>query len=109
VTTAPPPGAPVPPTAAPPPPPAQQGGGTSGFAIASLVLGIVSFFCLGFIFPVPILAIVFGHVALGRIATSTDGLRGRGLAIAGAVLGWIFLVPLLILSCVWLGYGVSNL
>ncbi len=102
-------------TAMPPPPAPPVGatyappsGGTSGLAVASLVLGIVSFFCLGFLFVVPILAIVFGHVALGRIADSGGTLRGRGLAIAGLVLGWIFIVPIVLATFAWLGYGISN-
>jgi hypothetical protein len=55
---------------APPPPEA----GTEGFAIASLVLGIIPV-CAG------VLGIVFGFVALSRIKKS--GQRGRGLAVAG--------------------------
>jgi hypothetical protein len=105
VTTPPPP--PVPPQAYPAPPYLAQR--TNGLAVASLVLGIVSFFCLGFLFPVPLLAIVFGHLALDRIARSGGAEKGRGLAIAGLVLGWVFIVPVLIAALVWLGYGISNL
>lgn len=101
MTTLPPP--PVP--AAPVPVTAAR---TSGMAVASLVLGIVSFFCFGFLVVVPILAIVFGHLALDRIAQSGGGVKGRGLAIAGAVLGWIFIVPAVIAAFAWLGYGISN-
>ncbi len=57
---------------------------TSGYAIASLVLGIagVTFFPL-----VPsILAVVFGGKARAEIRS---GARGDGLATAGIVLGWI--------------------
>ena len=35
-------------------------------------------------------------------------LGGRGLAIAGLVLGWIGLAMFVLLSLVWLGYGISN-
>jgi hypothetical protein len=110
VTTPPPPPPPVgapPPIAVPyQPSPARR---TNGFAVASLVLGIVSFFCVGFLFPVPLLAVIFGHLALERIARSGGALGGRGLAIAGAILGWIFLVPPVIATFVWVGYGISNL
>ena len=42
-----------------------------------------------------ILAVVFGHVALGQIAR-TPGQSGRGLAVAGIVLGYLGLAtPLL--------------
>jgi len=74
--------------AAPPPAPTQpqyvmvQNKGTNGLAIASLVLGIIWIYWLG-----SILAVIFGHVALSQIARS--GQNGRGLAIAGLVLGWI--------------------
>jgi hypothetical protein len=105
----PPPGTPGPPAGATPPaaPPTQYAGrGTSGFAIASLVLGIPCFW----LFVVPqILAVIFGHLALNRIAASGDTLGGRGLAIAGAVLGWIGTAALMIPALVWLGYGISNL
>jgi hypothetical protein len=98
----------------PPPPPAYPGvphvaQRTNGLAVASLVLGIVSFFCMGFLFPVPLLAIIFGHLSLDRIARSGGAEKGRGLAIAGLVLGWIFIVPVLIAALAWLGYGISNL
>jgi len=99
VTTLPPPAAPAVPVAT---------ARTSGMAVASLVLGIVSFFCVGFFVVVPILAIVFGHLALDRIAQSGGWVKGRGLAIAGAVLGWIFIVPAVIAAFAWLGYGLSN-
>jgi len=103
--TAPPTPPPPLPTTAPAPSATPR---TSGMAVASLVLGIVSFFCGGFFIVVPILAIVFGHVSLGRIAQSGGWVTGRGLAIAGAVLGWIFLVPPLLAAFAWLGYGISN-
>jgi hypothetical protein len=59
-----------------------QSPGTNGLAVASLVLGIIWLYWLG-----SILAVIFGHVALSQIARS--GQNGRGLAIAGLVLGWI--------------------
>jgi hypothetical protein len=65
--------------------PGQQTRGTSGKAVASLVLGILSIvFCyLGFI-PGAI-AIVLGVMAKRDI--DREGLGGRGLAIAGLVCG----------------------
>ena len=73
-------GAPGPsPAWGPPPPPAPSGReGRDGLAITSLVLGIIPVFA-------GILGIVFGIIALVRIRRS--GRRGRGLAIAGIVLG----------------------
>lgn len=58
---------------------------TSGYAIASLVTGIISFFIFGLILGA--LAIFFGKVALERIDDDTEELSGRGIAIAGIVLG----------------------
>jgi len=70
-------------------PPGQDAQGyapqtTCGFAIAALVLGIVSYFCLGFLASLP--GLVLGIVALSKIGNSNGTLGGRGLAIAGVVL-----------------------
>jgi Domain of unknown function (DUF4190) len=62
--------------------------GTNGFAIASLVCGILGL-CAGLLAAIP--AIVFGHVALAQINRSDGMEQGRGIAIAGLVLGYIFL------------------
>jgi hypothetical protein len=60
---------------------------TSGLAIASLVLGVIGLVGLPLI-P-PILAVVFGHVALGQIRASNGRTTGRELAIVGLVLGYV--------------------
>jgi Domain of unknown function (DUF4190) len=57
---------------------------TNGLAIASMVLGILWIYWIG-----SILALVFGYVAKGQIARSGGQQGGRGMAIAGIVLGWI--------------------
>lgn len=77
-----------------PPPP-----GTDGFAIASLVLGIV---------PVMagLLGIVFGAIALPRIRRS--GQRGRGMAIAGLVLGSLWLVAVIAAFAIAVGRDASR-
>jgi type II secretory pathway pseudopilin PulG len=74
------PGAPA--TYTPYKPPAQ----TNGFAIASLVVGII-FFGIG-----SILALIFGYVGKGQIDRSEGREEGRGLAIAGIVVGWVGVV-----------------
>ena len=105
----PPPGAPVPP---PPggfaPPPAQPynpviGGAAqqqNGLAIASLVCGILTMvlgFCCGFVGLIPgIAALVTGYLGL-RKADEMGG-SGKGMAIAGMVLGGIGLVISLIFA-----------
>jgi hypothetical protein len=65
---------------------AAQPRATNGMAVASLVLSCLSFAC-GITW---ILGIVFGHVALVQINRS--GEDGRGLAIAGLVIGYLFLL-----------------
>ena len=80
---------PPPPSGYPPPPPPpvyQSGSGrTNGMAIASLVLGI-----LGWLYLIPaILALVFGYIARGQIRER--GEQGMGLAVAGIVLGWVWI------------------
>jgi MFS-type transporter involved in bile tolerance (Atg22 family) len=54
-----------------------------------MVLGIVWAYWIG-----SILAVIFGHVALRRIAR--EGKAGRGMAIAGLVLGYIGVATLVI-------------
>ena len=73
-------------------------------AVASLVLGIL--FC-GLV--TAILAVIFGNIALGSIAASNGTEKGRGLAIAGIVLGWVGIGLIAIGALVFLGYGISNL
>ncbi|MBO9577958.1 MAG: DUF4190 domain-containing protein [Microbacteriaceae bacterium] len=57
---------------------------TNGMAVASFVLSLVG---LVVAFVGPLLAIIFGHVALSQIKAKGEG--GRGLAIAGLVIGYI--------------------
>ena len=96
----PPPSAPPPPSVPPPPPPpppAAPGWSapagsygyvrptrTNGFAVASMVLGILWLYWLG-----SILALVFGYIALSQIKNSEGTQSGRGMAIAGIVLGYV--------------------
>jgi len=58
---------------------------TDPLAISSLVLGVVSFLCLGFITGA--IAIGLGVGALNRIKNQPQAFTGKGLAIAGIVLG----------------------
>ena len=67
-----------------PPTPAPPVTRTNGLAIASLVLGIIWIYWIG-----SILALVFGYVAKNQIDRSGGRQEGRGLAIAGIVLGWV--------------------
>ena len=81
---------------APPPPPSPapvyvQPQGTNGFAVASLVLGILWIFWVG-----SVLALVFGFIALNQIRSGGDRQGGKGLAIAGIVLGCVGVAMLLL-------------
>jgi hypothetical protein len=59
----------------------------AGLAVASMVLGIVSFF-FGWLYLVPcVLAIIFGGVSLRQIKQRNLG--GKGMAIAGLTCGII--------------------
>lgn len=60
---------------------------TSGWAIASLVSSIASWVVLPFI--AAILGVIFGHMALNEIRQSDGRLEGRGMAIAGLVIGYV--------------------
>jgi Domain of unknown function (DUF4190) len=82
----------------PPPPPYATYGAqpyvarkTNGFAIASLILGALWIYWVG-----SILALVFGYIGKSQIDKSGDTQDGRGLAIAGIVLGWIGVAVLVI-------------
>jgi hypothetical protein len=57
---------------------------TSGKAIASLVFGLLP---LSLLSSIP--AVVLGHLALSEIRKSGGRLQGRGMAIAGLVLGYL--------------------
>jgi Domain of unknown function (DUF4190) len=66
---------------------------TSGKATVSLVLGIAGFITVF----ASALAIAFGTLALGDIRASRGALGGRGVAIAGLVLGFVALSLLIAL------------
>jgi hypothetical protein len=57
---------------------------SSGKAIASLICGIFAF-----LFPSAVAAIILGHLSLSEIRKSAGRLTGRGLAMAGLILGYV--------------------
>lgn len=67
----------------------QHKGPLGEFAIVSLTLGILSFIQLAGI-EKAIAAIVFGVLALKKIAAPESNARGEGMAAAGIVLGIIY-------------------
>lgn len=93
---------PSPPPAPPPPPSAsgQPGGSgyqgtprTNGLAIASLVCGIIGCFSV-----TAIVAIVLGFIARNQIRESGGTQQGDGMALAGIILGFV-----------WIGLGIIQL
>jgi hypothetical protein len=60
---------------------------TSGLAIWSLVLGILSLVCFSIFTAIP--GVICGHLACSRIKRSAGALTGQGLAVAGLVTGYL--------------------
>ncbi len=79
---------------------------TSGYAIASLTLGILGFILLPVIGS--ILAVVFGILGLRRIKRSNGQVTGRGLAKAGLWLGFVPLAGGLLAVCVIYGMRLTG-
>ncbi|WP_018654206.1 DUF4190 domain-containing protein [Actinomadura flavalba] len=69
----------------------------NGMAVTSLVLGIASFLCFGFLIIPQALAVIFGHVALGQIKRTREA--GSGMAVAGLILGYLCLVGWILYFC----------
>jgi hypothetical protein len=64
---------------------------TNGLAVTACIAGLIWFWWIG-----SLAAIVFGHAALGQIKRSNGWQTGRGMAIAGLVLGYLEIAGLLI-------------
>jgi hypothetical protein len=65
---------------------------TNGLAIAALVCGIA-----GFLFFIPaVLGIIFGFVSRAQIKNSGGRQKGEGMAIAGIIVGFAWLVVLVL-------------
>jgi Domain of unknown function (DUF4190) len=58
-----------------------------GFAIAALVCAIVGFFTCGI---TAVLGVIFGFVSRARIKKSNGSLLGGGMALAGIIVGFVF-------------------
>ena len=67
-----------------PPPPTYQSQQTNGLAVAAFILGLTWILWIG-----SIVALVLGYTAKGQIDRSAGTQGGRGLAIAGIILGWV--------------------
>ena len=75
---------------------AEETAGKNGFAIASLIMGIVAVPC-DYIFLIPsVLAIIFSIIGIAKASSSGVG---RGMSVAGLVLG-------IIAAVLWLSVSV---
>ena len=62
---------------------------TCGLAIASMICGIVGIITCYFAGLLGLPAVICGHLAISQINSSPIPMAGRGMAIAGLVLGYI--------------------
>ena len=67
---------------------------TCPLAVASLVCGIASFVAVPIVAAFP--AVICGHMSLSRMRASAHALGGRGLAVAGLVMGYLNLALMLL-------------
>ncbi len=75
---------------------------SSGSATAALVFGIIGIMVGYCLLGIPcILAVVFGHI--GLIQTRDGQRSGRGMAVAGLVLGYICVIPMIIFTVLIFG------
>jgi hypothetical protein len=77
----------------------------SGKAVASLALGVISFFALPLVGG--LLAIIFGSLAKSEIRNSSH-LTGEGYATAGLILGIVNLVGSALMFLLFLSLTVST-
>jgi hypothetical protein len=76
---------------------------TNFLAVVSLVFGVLWIWWIG-----SILALVFGYIAKNQIDRSGGTQTGRGLAIAGIVLGWIGVATLVLFVLFGFGLGAGG-
>ena len=78
--------------------------GNSGIAIASLVLSLVGLIPCFWLLQIPaLLGVIFGLVGLSQ--TKNGARPGRGMAIAGLVIGLVLVVACV---AVWVWFATSN-
>lgn len=79
---------------------------TSSAAVAALVFGILGVMGGWCAFGLPcVLAVIFGHVGLA--ATADNRQAGHGMALAGAILGYIFVIPMIVFTVLFIGFLAS--
>ncbi|MFC9918007.1 DUF4190 domain-containing protein [Agromyces binzhouensis] len=99
-----------PPPPAPPAQPAPSYGATPSYgAPAPQKTNVLAIVSLVSSFFISLVAIITGHIALSQIKKT--GEQGRGLAIAGLIIGYVGLVVGIIIAIVWfaiLGAAISS-
>ncbi|MEY4482726.1 MAG: hypothetical protein RL693_178, partial [Verrucomicrobiota bacterium] len=65
-----------------------------GLAVATLVCSILSYFTC---FITGVAAIICGHLALSKIKKSGGAIGGRGMAIAGLIVTYLSIIPIIAL------------
>ena len=92
----------------PPPPPPYVKSKKQGLAIASLILGILSFpgTCLCYVggIPISLTAIILGSVSLVQIKNDPVNNTGKPLALTGVILGAAYLAFCIVVVLI---YGVA--
>jgi hypothetical protein len=73
--------------------------GTSKWATASLICSLVGL-CVGL---TSILGIIFGHMALAEINRSNNLIQGRGMAMAGLIIGYAEVA----LGVIWVIFAIA--
>lgn len=69
---------------------------TAPLAVISLVLGFLSCVIFGILSGIP--AVICGHISLSRLKREPNKYKGRRLAIAGVVLGYIGILLTIMLA-----------
>lgn len=73
-------------------------------AVASLVCGLASLTLLP-LFVLQVLAVIFGHKAMRQIKQDPKSERGRGMALAGLVVGYVAIVAAVLF---WVMFAIEG-
>ena len=95
-------GVPPLPSAPMPVQPYPQVAPTCPLAVASLVCGIASFLAVPIVAAFP--AVICGHLSLSRMRASANALGGRGLALAGLIMGYLHLALVVLMALVFFSF-----
>ncbi len=77
--------------------------GTNGKAVASLIVSLAGWLCCA---PLAIVGVVLGVIAMRE--TKRTGQEGWGLALAGTIIGGVFVAVGLILLLLYIAIGVGS-